>query len=35
VVIGVGAYLLSRRQPVSAGNVNEMPSTSAPATASA
>ncbi|MFI9388120.1 anion permease [Kutzneria sp. NPDC052558] len=35
VVVAVGAYLLSRRQPVSAGNVNEMPSTTAPATASA
>src|SRR5262249_55266712 len=35
VVIAVGAYLLSRRQPVSAGNVNEMPSTTSPSTASA
>ena len=33
VAIAVGAYVLSRRQPVSAGNVNDMPSSTTPAPA--
>ena len=35
VALAVGAYLLSRRSPVSAGNVNDVPSSATPAPAAA